>query len=578
MIQIKPIFITVLLLFCQLSMAAYKFNPFQLIQAQHDLKTNVAPSTFKSHQAQGSFPYIIPDNVPAGVNIPIDLTGEFIGNITSLEIILDIEHTFAQDISATLYAPDGLAHLVLLSRIDSAADMDGLYTFSDQATKDIWEVGRTGLLPPDHYRTSTAGFVSSTGYYNNRHGGCTTRMSGAFGGLTPAQSNGIWTLNISDNQEGITGSIKNVYFSWSQSDDLIFDTSFETITSTPYAPLAAASDILGDCKKAQYDFTGTGFSDFVTSYKTNVDSLAIQMVSNEGDETTAEEFIFTGLPFTTTKITSGGDFDGDGIQDFVFEVPIDSNSYELLIRRSSRPNDLPVSFQITNPSQGLNFDLQIGDYDGDGLDDFAYFITQNINSEIAFLSIRESTTFSYRAIFTETGVTADFRPGGGFDHNGDKIADFALFIKSSEGGQIVKVFDGLNGTLLFDSIVERFNNGTFLVPGTFLANKIAGIGTLTSFNNLSHFWQNYDDVQDPNQLVSQGEVGFGSSNTDIPVSGDYDGDTIDDVGIWRPDTDGLGNRFIIRPSGSADPDNNLIVVYPDSADMNDRPLANIRIR
>ena len=566
---IKAFIYTSLLLATNFTMATQLFNPMAEYQSHKQAIHASQHTQQKTHKAQGGFPYLIPDNDSVGIYIPLDLTGAITGDLINLKLVMDIEHTFTADISATLISPNGLARLVLFSRVNSGANLAGEYVFSDDAINDLWvDSQNVSQVPEGEYRTSTAGFIG------NGHGGCTTRMRGAFNGLTPDQSNGIWALHIADNAAHDTGQINDAYLIWSENSDSIFSSAFETITSAPYEPLLA-SDVLGTCQKAQFDFTGTGFSDYVTSF--DFDGLNIQVVTNEG--TPGVDIVFnTGLPFADSEMTSGGDFDGDGIKDFVFKTPLNDYAFQYLVRRSSRPSDLPVSVGIVTPPADITLDLQIGDYDGDGLDDFAFYVSNDVTAGLSGLSIIQSSDFSNQQIATITGITTDFKPAGGFDHNGDQIADLALMHKNQFGDFTLKVYDGSNGSLLF-SLDENYAYYELIqiLPGTFLADQLAGISIFQPISG-NIFWAVDDDTYSYSIPLEGQNAIFGDFTNDIPITGDYDGDGIDDFGVWRPDTDSLGNRFIIRPSGSVDPDNNLIEVFPFNAYNSDTPLANIRVR
>ena len=568
---IKAFIYTSLLLATNFTMATQLFNPMAEYQSHKQAIHASQHTQQKTHKAQGGFPYLIPDNDSVGIYIPLDLTGAITGDLVNLKLVMDIEHTFTADISATLISPNGLARLVLFSQVNSGANLAGEYVFSDDAINDLWvDSQNVSQVPEGEYRTSTAGFIG------NGHGGCTTRMRGAFNGLTPDQSNGIWALHIADNAAHDTGQINDAYLIWSENSDSIFSSAFETITSAPYEPLLA-SDVLGTCQIAQFDFTGTGFSDYVTSF--DFDGLNIQVVTNEG--TPGVDIVFnTGLPFADSEMTSGGDFDGDGIKDFVFKTPLNDDAFQYLVRRSSRPGDLPISVGVAMPPADITLDLQIGDYDGDGLDDFAFYISNDVTTELSGLSIIQSSDFSNKQIATINGITTDFKPAGGFDHNGDGVADLLVLKKNQVGvDQSPQVYDGSTGSLIFDSGPnDGFNSNDEVIPGTFLSQSLAGISVIFNSSNIDWIFNIFDDQAQPNTITFISNAFINKSANDVPVTGDYDGDGIDDFGVWRPDTDSLGNRFIIRPSGSADPDNNLIEVFPFNAYNSDTPLANIRVR
>lgn len=574
MMQIKPIISTVLLLICQCPIAADTFNPFQINQANNELKANASPSAFKTHQAQGAFPYDIPDDDPVGIDIPIELNGVN-GNLLGLAITIDVEHSYIGDLEMTLTSPNGLAHLVLFSRVGVnnnsiygySSNLNGVYTFVDVdsnlgVTNDLWAtaLSNDNDLPEAAYRTSTEGKL------NNNFGGCTTRLNGAFGGLTPAQSNGVWTLHVADHGFSDIGTINSVNFALAVATDAIFKSAFEPTTTTPYVPLPA-SDIAGNCKKAQYDFTGTGLSDYVTSWG-YASELYVQVITNDGQPSDDNNFN-SGLLFSTTVMTSGGDFDGDGIKDLVFKSPYSEELFQYLIRRSSRPDDLPLQVLVYKPLEEESMDLQIGDYDNDGLDDFAFFISNdNIGTQSKFL-IFESSTFQSRQISTANGLSSDFRPSGGFDYNGDGVDDFRLFINNQQGNLHIIDYDGSNGQIIYNEDTGFFNEEYLNIPGTFLPNGQANIGTIFPFSGGNFQFSSWTTA-----LFQTDVFYIGVSNEDIPITGDYDGDGIDDFGIW----DFSEAKFIIRPSGSADPDNNLIEVQPNNSFSSDYPLANIRIR
>ena len=557
-----------LLCFFSTSQAKVLFDPWAMNVKPNNtaVKSGGNSTTFL---AEITTPLDIPDDNLIGIEIPIEVTG-LQGNIQSLSIELEIEHTWVGDLTATLTAPDGIAHLVVFSGIGKSrmsseygngANFAGLYTFNDQATLDLWAAADSAnvFIPTGEYRTST------TGDANNFFGGCTTRLNGAFSGLTTSQSNGTWMLTIKDEEAQATGQVQSAGITIDEgSSDLIFSSSFET--SVNPLVLLPASDILGNCTKAQYDFTGTGFSDYVTLRNIN-SNLFIQTISNEG--TPGTDTIFdTGLSFANTEMTSGGDFDGDGIKDFVFRRPFDDNRFQYLIRRSSRPNDIPLQRLVFIPPTNTTLDLQIGDYDGDGLDDFTFFFSGDVTHSIPKLLITESSTLNLRTILMTAGITSDYQTSGGFDKNGDQIADFMLL--TSDGAAtprgIIRVYDGKNGAPFYNSGFGVFRTDEMIVPGTFIGSDFVDMAVFSSGDDN---FQSYDTANFIGEDIYEVPV-----SSYIPITGDYDGDGIDDFGYWNiPNAE-----FLVRPSGSNDPDNNLITVSPTNAFFLDKPLANIRFR
>gem|GEM_PF-6292549 len=110
------------------------------------------------------------------------------------------------------------------------------------------------------------------GSSGNLFGGCATRLNGAFGGLTPAQANGTRVLNIKDESGGDTGQVLSVGLLVDEEvtpNDVIFVSAFSILDQTTDIVFPQASAVTGECSKAQFDYTGTGFSDYVHSYETN---------------------------------------------------------------------------------------------------------------------------------------------------------------------------------------------------------------------------------------------------------------------------------------------------------------------
>ncbi len=555
-------------------------NRKYLNQQSHDTNTTVVT-------AGTTFPLDIPDNDATGVSIEIDATGVFIGSVDSMAVQLGLQHPWMGDLHATLTAPNGIAQMVLFSRVglqkDNTiglgfrTDLNGTYIFDDQAPEDFWQVSldnSSGAIPSGSYRTITAGFS------NSFHGGCTTRLNGAFKDLTADQANGVWTLHISDNANNFVGQVLSANLAFNQNIDSIFASSFE-VPQQAFGNLTflPTSDVLGSCKKTQFDFSGNGLSDFVTSWNTINDMIGLEIFSNLGNgNTLALGLIELARLDINPVLASGGDFDGDGITDVVFRTDNEFGGFDFFIRRSSRPDDLLIRLRTL-----LNFDdMQIGDYDGDGLDDLAWFVAPDNVPGSVFFVILKSSDLQQQIFNVGQGVASDFKIAGGFDHTGDDIADITVFVDDQQGSgnQAVRVYNGTNGNLHLQSPGGIFIDSVNLLPGRFLGDAPvngghSGIGTY-GFDIGGTTEYEFNVVNDANNtFFVLNEVFFGMDPTDTPLTGDYDGDGIDDYGVWRPNTDGFNNRFIIMPSD--DPDN-LIEFRPPGAQQTDLPLASIRVR
>jgi len=530
-----------------------------------------------------SFPVsmAIPDNDPAGVEIPLDMEQLISGNIEDVDISITMSHTWIGDVDMVLESPDGLAQLVIFGRtgVNSVnpsggnSILFGTYLFNDHSELDWWQGSLQAIgsiLPSGGYRTSTRGNNFSL------NGGCNTLLNGAFAGLTPEQANGIWTLKVSDNLGGDSGVIEKVELIIKQGpelpNDIIFKSEFEFKSTT--LPSFSASYMKGNCKKAQFDFTGTGLSDYFLTYPTEIDGLTfLTHQIKENDTTVVGEETLVNIPTfgTVAKPTSGGDFDGDGIDDITVEIEADNpTKVKYLIRRSSRPNDLPILF-AADADSNLNIDPQIGDYSGDGVDDLAFFVSEKVSAEASRLLILNYNRVTPLVQFnTAEGITSDFHPAGGFDHNGDGFADFLLVTDTHINSRSQEnVYAGNSGLIIHDNLTTE---NSLQVPGIFFDNGNAGLSSLIDPLHNATILHAVDWSGGSSTI----DAVVNMDDSDIFITGDYDGDGKDDIGYWRSNSDALGNRFIIYLSGSDYVE--TIEVSPQGAFGTDVPLANSRFR
>lgn len=298
----------------------------------------------------------IPDNNPAGLTISFNLAG-MTSPVTSVELLVDIDHSFTGDLTALLRSPGGVAQLVVFSRIGlqpganfgAPANLAGAYRFADDAPGDLRAVAAplasAAVVPPGRYRTSTGGVAGTL------RGGCSTWLSGAFGGLTPAQSNGTWTLIVADRASGDTGTLNAAVLSVRGSQDDLFGDDFD-----PW--------VRGTCQAARMDYTGSGRTSYVLVRNTgggSGGSITWFVKNNDGTANGTVEQFPLGV---ASDFFVDGDFDGDGLADAAVWRP--GATGQFLVRRSSRPLD---SVLVIPWGQSGDDPAQIGDFDGDRIDD-----------------------------------------------------------------------------------------------------------------------------------------------------------------------------------------------------------------
>lgn len=482
----------------------------------------------------------IPDNTPAGANFNFNVSGitDPIGRVT---ISLNLTHTFVGDLQATLISPNGTARLVLFSRLGNrrsgnsgqSANLSGSYIFDDSATTDLWQTANglntSQIVPTGVFRTSTAG-----GSLSN-HGGCTTHLNLAFGGLSPAQTNGTWTLNIADLANGDTGTL-NVALLTINPPAQMFASGFEDA-----APAPEASNLRGSCTRVFHDYTGTGLTSYTVVRNTGGGAggaITWFVKNNDGTDTGTVTSFGHGI---STDTFVDGDFDGDGISDAAV-YRSDLNAY--LVRRSSRPNDTLLTIPMVAGANGEN-PKNVGDFDGDNVTDGVVYVPGAAQGDPSRTWIRSSRTGTLRELIT--GENGAFHSGG-IDYNGDGIGDVVMQSNAGGGAARIRYYNGINGSIFGD-----FNFGSptdVIVTGNHVGNLLGDITTVRGVSGQINW-----TTRDTGTGTVQPTVIFGDATTDFSLAGDFDGDGLTDEAVWRPNANPGQSKFIVRrstaPAGSA---------------------------
>ena len=485
----------------------------------------------------------IPDNNATGRTINFSVSG-FVQPIHTVRLNLVLTHPYIGDLEATLISPNGTARLAVLGRpgrqtgntFGSNADFAGAYAFDDRGA-DLWAVLPTSVtVPAGRYRSSTAGTLQT------RRGGCTTSFEGAFGGLVPADVNGTWTLVIADRASGDTGAVTSAVLGIDPGGDVIHVDGFDPV-------------VRGNCTLAWLDLTGTGRTSYVLVRNTGGGAggaVTWFVRSNDGTLTGAESSFVHGI---SSDYFYSGDWDGDGIDDATIWRA--GASAQFIIRPSSRPSRL---LTITHGTTGDD-PTQVGDFDGDGRADATVFRPGATSGSPSFTRILPSRGGAERVF--ATGENGSFAAGG-IDYTGDGIADMAIQASAGSNVASFRIFDGRNGTQ-----VTTFNFGTptdYVVVGNHSDAFPADITIARQLGGQIE-WTTRDSGG-----TGQPAVLFGVSTTDFRLTGDYDGDGIDDYAYWRPSATPGASAFWIRPSSNPSVPINL----PAGAN-GDYPVAGARV-
>jgi subtilisin-like proprotein convertase family protein len=225
------------------------------------------------------------------------VVGGLTQNVASVSLDVTLTHTFVGDVDMVLAAPGGAPALAIVSRIGVTvaggfgddSNYGGAYVFSDGASgTDIWTVATnvacddTCPVTPGTYRTTAGGMAGQT------NPPPLTSLSATFGGLTPAQANGTWTLTIRDAAANNSGA------------------------------LTAASLTLttGGVIFAKGDFNADGMADIV--FRNVADGRQNKVWYMSAKTRTGEATIVPDAASADWWIRGVDDFDADGRNDVVF--------------------------------------------------------------------------------------------------------------------------------------------------------------------------------------------------------------------------------------------------------------------
>jgi len=490
----------------------------------------------------------IPDNNPAGLDVTFSVSG-VTAPLADVSVSMTLSHIWGGDVEATLIAPNGKARRVLFGRlgvstlggVGTALDFNGTYRFSDRGG-DLWAkvAEATNPIPAGRYRASTAATPTSA----IKTGGCTTPITFAFATLDTAQLNGIWTLRIADRSAGDVGSVSAARLSLVSATDALFADGFDGL-------------VRGSCVHAQYDYTGSNRTSYAVVRNTGGGSngaVTWFIRDNDGTPNGPERSIVLGK---ASDFFVGGDFDGDNIWDPA--VWTAGNPGHYMVKLSSRPADAPP-LELDYGQVGDD-PTHAGDYDGDGKADFALYRAGAASGDTSYMFIRLSSDGSERIL--PAGVNGNFASGG-TDLTGDGKADIA--VQSNAGGSVAHfdIRDGSNGV-----VVGNFNFGAptdVIIAGNHTGDARADVTLIRGVSGNIQ-WTTRDSATG----VEQAAVAFGASATDFGLSGDFDGDGLDDYSIWRPSATAGQSRFSVRPS--ATPGTPFDVFFGQNSDY---PVANGR--
>lgn len=186
--------------------------------------TDAVTLTFTPNE---SLPVLFPDNNSTGVTQTFTVSGVPAGvTVNSVSLVYNLSHTWIGDLRSTLTSPDSEVHTLFYDIGDTnspistgdSSNLVGAYTLTDSAATTLWTAAEGGTsafnIPAGSYRTTNINVNSATsigstfGYPGLPFWGA--RGEGERIKITPPSAdltNGTWTVYISDNAAGDTGSV-----------------------------------------------------------------------------------------------------------------------------------------------------------------------------------------------------------------------------------------------------------------------------------------------------------------------------------------------------------------------------------
>lgn len=508
-------------------------RPTQVVKAQDDTQAS-AKQDAAPEAPTASFPGTGVGALPDGLSgtppqfgtplvVSFAVSGAS-GPITSMSANFTMTHSWVGDVDVVLAAPGGAPSMVLVSRIGvttagsfgSSSDYSGTYNFDDTAAgANIWTAAASTPVPASTYRTTAPG---QTGQTNPAP---VTSLMTTFGGLTPAQINGTWTMTFRDAAAADTGSVSAANLTL----------NFPQICTTAKRPLDYDGDSKTDPTVVRN--TGGGPTGQVTWF----------IQPSGGGSNITIPWGINGDEFVA------GDYDGDGKQDIAVWRPSSPGNTYWYILRSSTNTLQSVLFGQSGDDPSVT-----GDYDADGKADPAVYRGGTNPGEPSFWYWLGSADGLQHGF--QWGQTGDFPVPGDFD--GDNKYDFGVQRNGGGGGAIFFLRQTTAGSQAF-----WFGTPTdVVVPGLYDTDCKTDIAVSRGSGG-AILWYVRNSTDGTTSSYS-----FGLSASDFRTQGDWDGDGKTDIAVWRPDADPSQNFFYwIRSSDG-------VIAAREWGSNGDYPVAN----
>ncbi len=451
--------------------------------------TNSTAITVTTGAANNAVPY------PSGITVS-GVSGTIPATPGSVKVTLNnFSHTFPDDLGLVLVGPTGAALLLQDGAGDDPDMVNVTYTFSDDGASTLPDLTAwtAGTYKPTAYFTGDSFPAPGPGtVYGNPGpaGAGTATFASTFGGTNP---NGTWNLYVRDFATGDGGGFAG---GW----------SLEISSATP----TATQHVL--------DYDGDGKTDRVLVR--NIGGGAngqVRWFINRADGTTvASDWGLSNDYFVS------GDFDGDQKSDIAVWRPLTNNqpsgnAYFYVLNSSNG------TVTIEDFGQSGDDPTVVGDYNGDGKTDFAVYREGAASGDQSTWFFR--TTPGGPINYQPWGSNGDFPVPG--DYDGDGKNDFVVQ-RNNGGGQarfwMLQTTAGVDNSIVFGTPTDG------VVPGDYDGDGKTDIATVRASGG-TYLW--FVRPSSTGVISAAPYAVFGSSASDYPAQGDYDGDGKTDVAVWR---------------------------------------------
>jgi hypothetical protein len=284
-------------------------------------------------------------------------------------------------------------------------------------------------------------------------------------------------------------------------------------------------------------FYGTNYSDWavVTIPQTSGQPITWKILKNPADPTPGAARISIFNWGTSTDVVAPGSFSGDGTYDPNVYRPATFENWLGPWETSGTPF-VVTQWGTTADNSGRN-----GDYDADGIEDYTQI---RIVSNRLFWWIRPSSNPTQARVISFGALAAGISTFAfqGADFTGDGRDELILAQENNTTGTVTwYIGDAVTGAQLWQVNWGNFNTDFLINPADYTGDGRADFVV----------WRAGGTGSDARQwYILNGATGLPAANSrtvfgigdpafqtnDIPIRGDYDGDGIQDIAVWRPST------------------------------------------